>query len=147
MTDRGFRTLVLLHLIAVLASAIVGVAFPELLPESLTGAYQAAEAESILERDWGWLLVVPLALAALASYVGLLMFRQWGRSLALLTTVAGFALAPVSGPVVASWLESGLYDLSNTAWGAVLALAYFGPISARFGANNSSKPTPLRGAA
>jgi hypothetical protein len=147
MTDRGFRALVVLELVAVLASAAIGVTFPELLPESLSDAYRAVEGESFVEHSWGWMVALPLVLAALASYVGLLLFKPWGRSLGLLITVAGVALAPMSGPMVASWLESGLYDLANIAWGGILALAYYGPVSARFAANNPSKPTPLRGPA
>jgi hypothetical protein len=148
MTERSFRTLLYLHLATLLAATGVGVAFPEMLPSYLFEAYERSSTEAPIERAvWPWAVVLPVLGAAIAGYVGLFLWRPWGRTLSLATTVLGFVMYPLVGPTVASWLESSLLDISNIAWGALLALAYFSPVSARFAANNSSKPTPLRGAA
>jgi hypothetical protein len=141
MTGFTFRALVLLHIAFLLASACAGLYFPELLPADLQAAYAEAAAASPLEtQTWSWLILVPLFAAMIAGYIGLFLFRRWGRSICLITTIIGMGLYPLFGPAVLSWLESALADVSNLLWGALLALAYFGPIRARFGDREPHAP-------
>ena len=85
--------------------------------------------------------------AIIAGIGGLYRIRRWGRSLSLATTIGFSLLIPFAGPTLSSGLEDSLWELSSILWGAVLTLAYYSPVAAGFHANNSSKPTPLRGAA
>ena len=148
MTQRRYRQLLLAHIASVVAAAVIGVAFPGMLPGDLSAAYETAMAATPIERfAWSWVIVLPILAVVVAGYVGLYQLRRWGRTLALVTTLVGFLVYPLAGPSVAAWLESALLDVSNITWGALLALAYFGPLASQFSANNSSKPTPLRGAA
>ena len=147
MTQRSFRILLVMHLVSLLLGGVLGHAFPQLLSADLAEAYAATEAESVLGQPWAWAVVAPLGIAGLAGYVGLFMLRRWGRTLSLATTALGLCLYPFFGPTVATWPQSALTDLSNILWGAALALAYLGPVSAQFVANKSLKPNPLRGSA
>jgi hypothetical protein len=147
MTERGFRILLVAHIVTLLLGTIAGTAFPQLLPSSLIEAYQAAGSESLLERPWIWAVVIPLAVAVLAGYLGLFLWRAWGRTLSLASTLAGLALYPLMGASVASWAESSLLDASSILWGAVLALAYFGPVSSRFQTGGPSRAGALHGPA
>jgi hypothetical protein len=139
MTERGFRILLVAHLAVLLAAVTISAAFPQLLPPWATEAHRIAEESSLLERSWAGYVIVPFVLAALAGYVGLFLWQSWGRTLSVASTLVGFGLYPLLGPTVASWAESSLMDMGNILWGAVLALAYFGPVSARFDASDSSR--------
>ena len=89
----------------------------------------------------------------LIGFIGLFMFRSWGRSLslvaALLIPLAAVvhALAFGSQPATSSEPALALSSeyLATLTWGGVLALAYFSEIKHQFGANNSFNPMPLRG--
>jgi len=147
MAERGFRLLLLTHLVVLLTSEVIGNTAAGLLPEALIEAEAAAVSVNAEAREWTWPLTVALGLAVIASYIGLFRLRPWGRTLAVVTTAAVFGLSPFFPPTVASGVQSAVYDLSNMLWGAVLALTYIGPLSTRFGPRNSSRPAPLGGAA
>ena len=81
----------------------------------------------------------------LVSVVGLLLFKQWARTLAFATTLTSLAFWPLLGPTVQSGWNSALLQISAVSWGAVLAGAYWSPLASHFqrqGANYSFKPTP-----
>jgi hypothetical protein len=147
MTVRRFQMFLTAHILAMLAA--VAASF-------LPGGY-SAQLRAAYENEPYWLQDAPLAVVApvvllalsaiIAGIVGLYRLKRWGRSLSLATTIGFSLLIPFSGPMVASGLEDSLWELSSILWGAVLALAYYSPVAAGFHANNSSKPTPLRGAA
>jgi hypothetical protein len=147
MTVRRFRTFLTGHVLAMLA-AVAASFLPGGYSDQLRTAY---ESEPYWLEDAPLAVVIPVVLAALtaivAGIIGLYRLKRWGRSLSLATTVGFAFLIPFSGPMVASGLEDSLWELSSILWGAVLALAYYSPVAAGFHANNSSKPTPLRGAA
>lgn len=77
-------------------------------------------------------LLLAVASAFIASLVGLYRFRRWGRTWSLWLTLASQSVFFLVGPMVAEPLDWFLYTLSNMLWGAVLAVAYFSPLSARF---------------
>ncbi len=72
------------------------------------------------------------AAAAIAGIVGLLLFRPWGRRMSLVATAVLLVTYPFLGVVVASAPASTAYERSSMLWGAVLAMAYFSPLGARF---------------
>jgi urea transporter len=131
-----FRALVVGSLALGMLGAVVDVMFPGLIPEELR------EAESDLTDE---LSTIPTMLAGgsavaalvlgVVSAIGPLMFRRWGRTLALVATAAGLAAYPFIGYVLMSGVGLGLYELSSVMWGAVLALAYCSTISDRFDAS------------
>ena len=89
--------------------------------------------------------VAGLMVVIVSTYAGLFLFKRWARTLAIIITLVGVATAPFFGPQLASALAGTVFYASSVLWGAILAIAYFSPLSSRFGANNSFKPTPLRG--
>lgn len=82
-------------------------------------------------------LLGALALAWLAGFAGLFLFKAWARPLALYSTLAGYLIYPSLGMTLASGFESMLAEASATVWGAILALAYFSTVIGQFGAANS----------
>ena len=77
-------------------------------------------------------ILLPWLAAALAGVVGLFLFKPWGRTLSLYSTVLGVFLIPFLGPVVSSGVAFSLDEVAITLWGATLALAYFSPVAERF---------------
>jgi hypothetical protein len=131
MTDRGFRNLLWIY-VSLVVAAMVASAFP---PHS--DALQAAVAQESTSwlSDHAWArggAVAILLVGWLAGLVGLFRFKRWGRSLSLYFTFAGFLIYPFLDSSLYWGLEIGLYESSGMLWGAILALAYFSPVSARF---------------
>jgi len=147
MTETRFRQILALYGV-LLVAGIVASFVPGGYSQALADAY-ASEPEPKLSQNT-WLLVgivVPMLAAVLAGYIGMFFFKRWARSLSLLTTLAGIVLILFVGPTLSSAVEDTLFEASSLLWGGALALAYFSPVSVRFGANNSFKPKPLRGSA
>lgn len=132
MTDNRFRTLLWIYITLIVAT----IAATALSPHS--EALQAAvDRES---NSWLWdhtsasiTVYAALVVAWLVGLVGLFRFKSWGRSLSLYSTVAGLLAYPLMGSSLSWGVESSLYESSTLLWGAILALAYFSPVSARFG--------------
>jgi hypothetical protein len=132
MTDSRYRALLWTY-VAITVAAFVASAIP---PHS-----EALEAA--LHREpttWLWSnvrvsigLFAVLSVAWLAGLVGLFRFKAWGRSISLYATLASLLVAPLAGPSLYWGLETGLYEASAIACGAILAISYFAPVSQRFG--------------
>jgi hypothetical protein len=116
-----------------IGGAVIDAVLPDLVPQSVRSAeVDATPAEftlPLLIAGTGAILTIVLGIAAL---VGLLCFRRWGRVVALTVTVLASITYPFLGFVVSSGLALVAYELSSMSWGAVLAMAYFSPLSARF---------------
>lgn len=140
MTPGQFRALLVFSVLVSLADCLVDFLFPALVSPPLSDAL-AAEPLPPLVDDSPWLsaaIFIPFTLAAIAGPIGLFFFRPWARSLSLAVTVSGLAIAPFIGPTVASGLSMALLDASMTSWGAVLAVAYWSPVSQRFRARSGT---------
>jgi hypothetical protein len=89
---------------------------------------------------WRSAVAVLVTLGSLKAAQGLLRFEPWGRVLAVYMTAAWVLVEGFGAPGVR--LAVGLPYAAQTAatlmWGAVLTLAYFGPVAKLFG--NSAKP-------
>ena len=141
MSQKYFRALVLLYLVLVVAGAAAAL-LPGGYSHELSDALDNEPAPFILENLWLMFgLVVPLALAAFAGMYGLYMFKRWGRSLSLYSTLAGLVLFPLFGPSLYSGIENALFEASALTWGAILALSYYSAVSGRFGASNAPQGT------
>lgn len=137
MSQKYFRALILLYVALVVASAAAAF-LPGGYSQELSDALDNEPAPRILENLWLMFgLVVPLLLAAFAGVYGLYMFKRWGRSLSLYSTLAGLVLFPFFGPSLYSGLESALFEASTLIWGAILTLSYYSEVSSTFSANNA----------
>jgi len=86
-------------------------------------------------------LLVPFIALIISGYIGLFFFKRWARTISLITTFVGLAVAPFFGPQLSSAIAGPMFYASSIVWGAILAIAYYSPLSSRFGANNSFNPT------
>lgn len=80
----------------------------------------------------------------LAGTIGLFLYKQWDRQLSLWLSVLAMLSYPFGEIVVNSVWADMLADVSLTIWRAVLAMAYFSDVKARFApevANNSVQVT------
>jgi hypothetical protein len=129
MTPLVYRLLIAASTALGLAGAMLDVLLPALLPAAFTAAM---EAQGSLDST-AWLLVGgAIAVAGLAAMVGLWLFRPWAPRWALATTALSVAIFVPQGANAVSGWSMALTDLSSMLWGAVLALTFFSPLSARF---------------
>ena len=158
METKTFRGLMILSMaLFIVASAI---AWPTYQAEAALRASQAEVASSGIstlqfsnQAIFGVVYSFTLIITFLIGFIGLFMFRPWGRSVSLVaallipvaavvhTLAFGNQPAISNEPAFALTLEY----LATLTWGGVLALTYFSEIKHQFGANNSFNPMPLRG--
>ncbi|WP_310446982.1 hypothetical protein [Thiobacillus sp.] len=134
MSPFAFRSLVVCSVLLIVAEGIVDWSCPSLIPQSVTAALEKESATSFLEIHpyVSLAVLLPWLIAVLVSTVGLLFFKRWARSMALYSTVLGLAVYFFFGSSLSSAIGSALTDASSMVWGAVLALAYYSPLSERF---------------
>ena len=129
MTPLVYRLLIAASTVLGFAGPLLDVLMPSLLPAAFTAAM---EAQDPLHSN-AWLLVGGVvAVAGLAAMVGLWLFRPWAPRWALATTALSVAFIVLQGANAVSGWSMALTDLSSMLWGAVLALTFFSPLSARF---------------
>lgn len=132
MTETRFRKLLWTY-IALSAAAIIAAAFPS-YSDQLQAAVHRESNSWLWHNDWAAGAVFgAFAVAWVVGLVGLFRFRPWGRSISLYSTLAGLAVYPFLGNSLSSAWEDVFYESSMMLWGAILALAYYSPVSARFG--------------
>jgi len=135
MTPILFRSLLALSLLCGIAGASIDTLFPSLVPATVAQAIENEPLPSALEGLSLVLAVGVMALVVLVlivSTIGLFFFKAWARALAFYSTVASLALYPLVGTSLSSNWAGAFTDASSYLWGAVLALAYFSPISNNF---------------
>jgi hypothetical protein len=102
----------------------------ELLPETVNW-YPYFETHFITSI----VVVFLLILVIVASLVGVLLFRNWGRWLYLSSTVLIFPVSLFTGPTIYYGWESALWDTANMANGAIMLSMFLPPISKEFNKN------------
>jgi hypothetical protein len=132
MSPTIFRSLIIFSVLLDIASAAVDAIVPNLIPSSLTQAYENVPTPAISGNPLWLALLVVLLLMVLVSAFGLLFFKRWARMLSLYTTGFVFVIYPFFGITLASGWANAFTELSATIWGAVLAIAYFSSLSERF---------------
>jgi hypothetical protein len=132
MTTQKFRLLVWLHI--ALAFAGIGAAFlPNSFSPELIAAYESEPLLWGVENEWLLIAFAVLLIALwVATFVGLLRLKPWGRTLALYATAFTLIILPAFGPTLATGLETALIEAAAICWGAVLALAYFSDVRVHF---------------
>ena len=136
MTPKLFRCLVISWFLLSLAAGAIDWLFPSLISASLNKALETTrEADFIREHLFIFAFIgIPWLLLFFAGAFGLLFFKRWARPAALYSTLIGLVLFPFTGPSLSSGLANSLNEASLLLWGAVLAVAYFSPLSERFSA-------------
>ncbi len=66
------------------------------------------------------------------SVVGLLLFKNWGRTLTVLGYIIGLPCIALLGPTIESGFESAISELLAVCSGIILASMYLKPISEEF---------------
>lgn len=130
MTKNQFRILIVSSLLV----AILAEAFEVFWPDPvLVGVNEIILEYEEIAEGWGGTVLVALisigAVLAVASFVGMLMFRPWSRPTYLISLVLAFGLSPFLGATVYSGISQTLFDLSTVISGAILALIYYSPIA------------------
>jgi hypothetical protein len=135
MTESRYLKMLLAD-VALTAAAIVAGFFPSYSAE-LSAAYKSEPDTWLMSNIWlaaGILGVLVLALLfALIGLIGMFRFKTWARTLSLYSTLIIYVLRPFLGTLLLSGLQDALLDASTLLWGAILAVSYFSPVSARFG--------------
>jgi hypothetical protein len=132
MTASKFRLLIWLH-IALTFAGIGATLLPNSFSPELVAAYENEPLPWGTENEWlliafAVLLIVPWV----ATFVGLLRLKRWGRTLALYATGLTLIAIPTFGPTLSTGLETALIEAAAMCWGAVLALAYFSDVRVNF---------------
>ena len=133
-----FRGMVLASWALALLGAFADQAWPDLLSEELAMALAnlpppaGLDSESLLGDLLAGGLALLLLAGGLAASVAVCFFKRWGRAVMLWSTPVALAVVVWMGPTVMSGVAAALYELSSMLWGAVLAAAYWSPLSARF---------------
>lgn len=141
INSRLFRILVLLSLVLPVGGTLIDTLFLHELSTHNTDL--ASEESTLLFAALGVLNWI----VAIVSTVGLWLFRSWSRPLALVGVALGVALYLLSSYFVTSGVATAITWVGSLIGGAVLALAYYSSIAARFSPNGSFKPNSLRGSA
>lgn len=135
MSSGVFRLLVVFEFLLLSGSLAATFGLEDRLPDPLqTYLDSQIDAPSLVESPLGFTSSLAVLMAALASYVGLLMFKNWGRMLMVITFVAGYALVNIDQvPVVDHAFANSLTSLATALSGFILAVAYLHePIAERF---------------
>lgn len=139
-TPRFFRTLMLASLGLSILAFIIDITVPALVPDMVRFAeeqyWNGASTAGLVFRIS--LLVVYL-IVSLVAFVGLYFFKPWARVANLVLSALLLVVAPALGHIVLSGLAQGLAEIALMLWGAVLALAYFSPLSERFKSSPNAK--------
>ena len=130
MTDLAFRRLLWLY-VGLTVAGFVASAFPQ-HSDSLQAAADLELNSLLFEKPWFLAGAVVLIVAWLVGLVGLFRFKAWSRPLSLYSTVAALLAFPIMGSTLYWGVEAAIYNAGSIAWGGILALAYFSPVSALF---------------
>ncbi|QDP02569.1 hypothetical protein [Thalassotalea sp. PS06] len=132
-TLRLLLTMVWINLIAAVFSNIV---FTDTLPQPLQ-LY-------LIEQDRQELNLVEMIsalsvlLAMIIATIGVWIFKPWGRTLWLLTIIAGYLIPPYLTPTLYNGIESYFMDFTMMLDGAILAMLYLSSARSLFDRNETN---------
>jgi len=133
-----FRWILSLSLLFALIGSVIDLGFPGLLPEELQHYLKMEHESDLVWTDFPIIaLALLLLLLVIPGYVGLYLWKNWGRTLFLISGILGYGLAPFMGPYIYSGPAYFFFDLSTVLFGLILGLAWFSPVAEKF-----KKPTP-----
>jgi hypothetical protein len=138
ITRTSFRVLVVGSVGCMLFALLLSFLTESLLPAEHQLYLQRRAAETG-ERDLAMLsLGIPVLVLGLVSALGLFRLWAWARVLAVIVTAAFVALTPLVGVIVDSGWVGMFSEISTLLWGAVLAAAYWSPVSAHFASESKA---------
>ena len=133
---RLFRVLVAAQIGLVVLAIAASVRLEKALPEALQAYLRAQQDAPFASKDA--LLIaagIPLLAAMVVAWIALLRFWRIGPWFYLATTIAGVVLTVAAGPTVATAIETTLDTASSVVGGAIIAMAFFSDVAARFQKN------------
>ena len=138
---RIFRVLVAAQIGLVVLAIAASVRLEKTLPEALQAYLRAQHDAPFSSKDavLGAAAITLLA-AMVVAWIALLRFWRLGPWFYLATTVIGFVLALATGPSVTTAIETALDTASSVIAGAIIAMAFFSDVAARFRANIMTPP-------
>jgi hypothetical protein len=133
MTTSHYRALIIAFVFFGLLGGALDLIFPALIPAEFR---QLQEAHDNALSTMNILLFAGLGLVggvcALVSTYGLFRFRPWAPRLAIWGTILALACWPFAGAYAQSGLAIATSFLASYLWGAIVVLAYVGPMSVQF---------------
>ena len=140
MTVRRFRALLgAIIALVVLLMVLITLRMTGVMGKGMSEALHEATMQEALAHFENTFLLITVLIAGLfllvwglAGCVGMLLMRQWGRSVALWISIPTTALCLLVGPLTLPALDYTLTVLSCMLWGACLALAYYSPVASEF---------------
>ena len=133
MTAFRFRLLLSLYIVVSAAALVASVYSSDLISPAIQAAIDAEPvAWDVANLPLSMSIILPLAIGSVAGLIGMFMFKPWARTFSLVFTVAGLILLPFMGTVVLSQVDYVMSELAAMVWGAILALAYYSPVSSLF---------------
>lgn len=128
MTRNQFRSLVVLSMALALLASTESCLGQSGLPAPLREHLEHQRETDLTRTEWIVVAIaLPVFVAGIASFVGMLRFSRRSRPLAIATTAVAVALLPLTGPTVEPGTATALFHASSMLYGAVLALAYCSP--------------------
>lgn len=133
MSDTNFRFIVVCVALLAIVGGVIDLIMPSEVVKMGTSYMDTLQPELEEVPLWQLLLVVlPSTIVTIASFIGLLLFKRWGRTLYLIGFVLSIPIYCYSGVLVVGPLAQVFMDFSAYGSGFILALCYFSPISVRF---------------
>lgn len=133
MTAFRFRLLLSLYVILSVAALAASWYSSDLIPPAIRAAVDAEPVVwDVANLPLTLSIILPLGIGSVAGLIGMYMFKPWARTFSLVFTVAGLIVVPFMGTVVLSQVDYIMVELAAMVWGAVLALAYYSPVSSLF---------------
>ena len=82
-----------------------------------------------------FVLIGSALVLAIASFVGILLFKSWARHFYIASFILLLPLYPYMGITVYSGWGQALYDINMLLSGAILVLMYYSPVAKYFDSN------------
>jgi hypothetical protein len=127
-----FRALIIASVVTGLLGGLLDLIFPNLVPESLSKAFDELPGPPMLALVSAGTLVLVTFGGIVAATVGLYLFQPWARPLAVWMTLLGLLFHPLLGVSLQSGFAQLLLDLSSLLWGGVIAMSFVSSLSVRF---------------
>jgi hypothetical protein len=131
---RVFRVLVWTQIATVVLSTAASFRLERTLPAALQAYLHEQENAPLGALEMATVFSAVLLLAALVvAWIALLRFWRIAPWLYLATTVVGLVLVLATGPSVTTAIETLFDAASSIMGGAILAMAFFSDLRAKFG--------------
>lgn len=133
MTKNQFRVLTISSILLACLSGLYDYFWPDALTEQVMNYTYSIEDDYMSENELIFLIILAVGVVlGIASLIGLLMFKSWGRHLYIAGYILMLPLYPFFGIAVYSGYGQAFYDLSMLLSGAIIALMYYSPVEKYF---------------